>query len=284
MDLELAQTSVALLSQTYSFDDGKDWNGTYVTKGVVNVPNLRCYFHYRGKDNSNPVCEDDAEITQGLAHIYGEQTSSSGCGPYKETSNILNSKNNYPYYCRRTPNRQEFAYRFSEFNPADTQKIYPSFSNRIITASAGHCFSYSEVLPHIMANDVNGNFAAWNFTYRNDSHVGSIVIPIANAAQGSTTYAYRDDDIPQKAIEYSCGPRCLWMWAHRDAGNNQSSEFFQCPITISPVSNTNNHSIYHVSDGIARLAAASIALEGRFGVVGENKTVIWEQFQYNPFG
>ena len=191
----------------------------------------------------------------------------------------MTSKNNNPYYCRRTSNRQEFAYRFLEWNPEDKQRAYPAFTNRIITASSGPCFNYTGLPLPVLVPDVNGHLAAYNYTYQNDSYVGSVVIPAANTAIGGTTYIYRGWKIPEQATIYACGPRCIWMWAHRDDGFNTTSAFFQCPITFSQVTNSHDN-IYDVPDGVARLAAASIGLQGRNG----NSIFAWEQYQYVPFG
>ena len=275
---QLAQTSVALLSQTYSFDDGRDWSGTYITDGAVNVPNLTCYFHCQGV---HPVCEPYPVITQGIAHNYGEQAESLPCGLYNETMEILSLNDNFPYYCRRTPNMQEFAYRFLEWNPEDTQRSYPFLSNRIITASSGRCINYTGLPNPVLVRDDDGHLAAWNFTYQNNSYVGSVIVPTASTLEGGTTYLYRGFHPPEGATIFACGPRCIWMWAQRYDGYNSTSEFFQCPITISPVKNSHDP-IFDVPDGVARLAAASIGLQGRFAGKGEDAN--WAQSQYVPFG
>ena len=64
------------------------------------------------------------------------------------------------------------------------------------------------------------------------------------------------------------------MWAYKAAGYGESSTFYQCPITVSNVTEVSNNTpvandtqvsndTQKVSDGMARLAAAAIALQGR---------------------
>jgi hypothetical protein len=133
---KLAQTSVALINLTHSVHGGTNWNDTYTRDGMVNAPNLACYFH----NESYPVVHTE-EVSQASAHAYGELALSTDCGPYNETSDILNSRYDYRYYCRRTAGRQEFAHRFSEYNPKDVQETYTRFTNRIVTSSAVHVTS-----------------------------------------------------------------------------------------------------------------------------------------------
>ena len=279
--LELAQASNALLSTTYSFEDGKNWNGTYITNGVVNVTNLTCYFH-----PGNLVCPEETkqghEVTQGLAHAYGQQASSSSCVDYDDISDVLNSRRNPPYFCRRTPNRQEFAYRFLEYNPDDNQTMYPAFTNRVITASAGQCYNYSQVGKPSLVNDINGDRAAWNYTFTNGSFTSNIQIPVSAGAFMSTTYVYRGTQVPQRETTYRCGPRCISMWVHLNSNSGQGSSFFECPITVSNVSNATNHSVHAIPDDIALIAAASIGLQGRYS--NHEKQTLWTQYQYYPFG
>lgn len=133
-----AQVSVALINLTYSLNDGTDWSGTYTIPGTANVSDISCY--HRGGD----CPKDHADITQATAHANGELATGAECGPYNTTADILSSKEDYTYFCRRTPGQQEFAYRFNEYNPTDEQKTFPHFTNRIITASSGPCMEYSQ--------------------------------------------------------------------------------------------------------------------------------------------
>lgn len=201
-------------------------------------------------------------------------TLSSDCGSYTKLSEILNSKQNYPYYCcRHCHPQQQFAYRFLEFNPNDKQKAYPWMTDRIITASSGDCIQFEEI--NSTETQVSRHY---NFGNGDGSYNGSIEIPYALEIPGATTYIYRGIREPQYAEQQRCGKRCMWMWAHKNIGKGANSTFFQCPITISDVTNTHDET-QQVPDDVALLAAASIGVNGR-----QNADGSWTQFQFNPFG
>lgn len=202
---------------------------------------------------------------------------SSQCGNYTEISDIMHSKYDYGYYCRRIPHQQEFAYRFNEYNPGDKTKTYPRFTNRTITASAGKCLNYSMV--GIGQTQQNGDVF---YEYTNGTFKGNITIPGAYTAIDGTTYIYRGTLVPEQAEYYACGPRCIKMWAHRAFGHSEPSIFFECPITVNDVNNATEGS-QRLSNEMARLAAASIALQGRPTTVDNNYT-IWPQYQLYAFG
>ncbi|KAL9046556.1 MAG: hypothetical protein Q9214_000634 [Letrouitia sp. 1 TL-2023] len=271
---QLAQTSIALINLTYELNDGTDWNGTYLRNGLVQVPNLTCYFH--NNNCSNEVFKE--EITQGQAHSNGNVGSNVECGAYDTISDILQSRQNPDFFCRRV--RGQFAYRFSEYNPSDNQSTYPHFTNRTITASAGTCLEYNQTGMG-PGTDANGFPGAVKYTYSNGTYNDSISIPFANGGLKATTYIYRGINPPEQATIQSCGPRCIWLWAYRFPGTEQSPRFYQCPISISTVSNATD-ARQEVPDGIARTAAAAIALQGRWS----NGTghLSWEQMQFYPFG
>lgn len=210
---------------------------------------------------------------QALAHAYGEMALSSRCGNYTLTSDILKIKKDYSYYCNRTPNQQQFAYRFNEYNPEDKQKSYPRFTNRTITASAGKCFVYTMV-----GEPRTESSGTLLYNYTNGTFNSSINIPEQTNAFDGTTYIYRGINTPENAVTYACGPRCIWMWAHKSVGHGEPSTFYQCPITVSPVSNVTNDT-QNIPDGMARLAAASIALQGRPSNQGH-----WNQYQLYTYG
>lgn len=54
------------------------------------------------------------------------------------------------------------------------------------------------------------------------------------------------------------------MLVYKDQSATEKSTFYQCPIHISPVSNATKPT-QDISDDVARIAAASIALQGRLG-------------------
>ena len=251
-------------------NDGTDYHNTYLREGKVQVSNLSCYFHRR--DCPTPV------TIHGLAHAYGEMTLASKCGNYSEITDVT-PKQDYQYYCGRNGSRQEFAYRFKEYNPTDAYKAYPHFTGRIITAASGDCLEYDQV--GTPAPDKVGDMDASNFTYTNHSIDGSISIPTSSLGREGTTYIYRGINVPAETSTYGCGLRCIWMWAYKNPGATDGPKFYQCPVTISIVSNVTQPA-HNVSDAVARVAAASIALQGRFE--GSVKNPRFMQYQFYPRG
>lgn len=254
-------------------DDGRTYHDTYFTNGIVNAPNLTSYFA-----NFRPLAP---ELNQAVAHSYGETLQSAGgCGRYEDIAQVYNSTDNPPYFCRRTRGKQEFAYRFKEDNKEDSGRSYPSLTNRVVTASSGVCFNYTE-LNHTLGRDLYNNMAAWNYTFSNSTYNSTISIPISSEGWAATTYIYRGTALPHLDAVNSCGTRCMWIWAHRASiPGNDTSTFYQCPITISEVSNTTTN-LQGIPDSVARVAAASIALQGRWS--GPKNKKIWTQYQFYPF-
>lgn len=270
-----------MIGLSYSVDSGTDYHAVYTQPGTVNASDLSCY---NKRDSGCPVAP---EVPQIVAHTYGEIAQSDQCCGYNELSDVLSSDKNCAYYCNRTPGQEEFAYRFRETNPGDHARTYPLFTNRIVTASYGECYQYNVNLTSaVKVDDANGDLAAYNWSYSNGTVSGNITIPTEYSADDSTTYIYRGIKIPQLEIEGACGPRCMWMWAWRAASTlrsdpDQPRMVFRCPITISSVSNTTLES-QTISDEMAKLAAASIGLQGRYVNQGNRKT--WTQYQLYPFG
>ncbi|MCJ1330115.1 hypothetical protein MMC10_006797 [Thelotrema lepadinum] len=205
-------------------------------------------------------------------------SASSPCGVYTDVSDIL-------YFCRRDLDNQEFAYRFKEYHPDDTQRNYPYFTNRTITASSGPCFAYGQTKRHYFNPD-EGKMAMWYYEFSNGTNNGNVTIPVQYEAASSTTYLYRGIVPPQNATIYDCGPRYMWMYAHMSPvsplpsdGPDPNSIFYLCPITVSAVANAMQPA-HQVPNGIARLAAASIALQGRV----QDPPYLWEQYQFYPVG
>ena len=215
-----------------------------------------------------------------VAHSYGELALRSSCGIYDDITDVQLSKYDYGYYCQRE--RQEFAYRFNEYNPNDTQRVYPLFTNRTITASSGDCFIYSQLGEPTLGRDTAGDLEASNYTYTNGTFNGTISIPKQSTGYSGTTYVYRGFNLPENATTYACGSRCIWMWVHKSLSPTENSTFYQCPISISDVSNVTKGT-QNVSDGMARIAAASIALQGRWAPDGFGNK-IWTQYQFYPWG
>lgn len=268
--------AVASISLTYSVDDGTDYRGTYTRDGIVNASYLSCYQRL-GLD-----CETSITTGHALAHAYGEYGSPFLCGDYTELADVLNSTVDYAYYCRQTPQNREFAYRFNEYNPTDEQFSYPHFTNRIITAWSGACLRYN-VTAKVQVPEISGDGQGQNMSYGNSTFNGSITIPDAALGLASTTYIYRGPDPPEaNGPATSCGDRCVMMWASKNssASPNDSTTLFQCPINVSPVSNVMQDA-HQVPDSVARIAAASIALQGRWSPNNGDRDYTQYQFYTN---
>ncbi|KAL8955315.1 MAG: hypothetical protein Q9193_006788 [Seirophora villosa] len=262
ISLQGAQTSVALINQVYSLQDGTNWNGTYTTAGTVNATDLSCYYHHRYEEQKY-ACESSPEAVHGIAHAYGlyafgSLTPGNDCVRYDDIDDVLRSQTNPKYYCRRTPGQREFAYRFLEYNPDDTERTYPHLTDRAITASAAQCQQYSVT----KVESVTTKSGRWlNYTYENRDINGSILLPIAVDNFYGTVYTYQGSKTPEEATTTRKG----------------DSIFYQCPVTINEVRNAQLPA-HEVSPGIARLAAASIGLQG-----GQSDEVNgWKQSSFFP--
>ena len=214
---------------------------------------------------------------QTVAHSYGEMNLLADHGTYSEIADVLNSEHDFQYYWRQTRNQQQLAIRFNEYNPDDTQKVYPFFTNRTITAESVECYTYSETSAD--------NKEPQTFTYSNGTITGSITIPNEYLGREGTTYIYRGFHDPTAATTYKCGDRCIQMWAYKNpSGSPEPSAFYQCNVKISEVNNASlpQHSI---PNDVAKIAAASIALQGRYS--GPVKNVAEQdstQYQYYASG
>ena len=220
-----------------------------------------------------------------MAHSWGEQSQNNAdCEPYDDLADILNSKEDPPYFCRRTPGKQEFAYRFKEYNPNDKQKIYPAFTDRIITVSSDAYLKYNVSSnadnPEVIANCFG--LAGYAYAYQNSTYNNTACIPISSSGWSATTYMYFGVRTPALDEDFSCGNRCKRIWAYRSNGPyaaKNSAAFFQCPVTVNEVSNTTSDQ-HQIPDAVARAAAASIALQGRW--TGNVTDKVWVQYQFNP--
>ena len=275
----MAQGSAALINLTYTVDDGNDFNTTYKRPGMVTVSNLTCLMSF-GR------CADGT-TTQGLAGTYAETILGSDCASYEELSTTQNPSRDYPYYCRTGRRKgdptQEFAYRFKEYNPNDTQLSYPRFTDRIIKTSSGPCDEYPEV-----GKRKEGSFYGYKasiISYSNGSTTANISIPTTYLGWDSTTYLYQGFHTPQHAEWYKCGPRCLYMWAFKGHADDKNGTFYRCPIIISEVSNAGVNSQHQIPNDTALIAAASIGLEGHHNNGADNDGDLdFRQFRYYPNG
>ncbi|KAL2041509.1 hypothetical protein N7G274_005891 [Stereocaulon virgatum] len=282
----IAQAAVAIISLTFTADSGTDWKGTYLRNGNVNATNLTCFFGANG-------CPIQPEVEQIRAHTHGEIASGHLCHKYDNISEVLSSDVNPPYWCKETENQQEYTFRFLEYNPHDQRRVYPSITNRTITASSGQCYHYNIIAGSQQpALDLNGDRAAFTWAYSNGTVNGSVNIPTEMSAFDATTYIYNGTNIPRNEIESSCGPRCMWMWAFKALSNipmdhGQRMALYQCPITVSPVSGNGKkvHDKHKVSNDMAKLAASAIGLQGRYANPPQmDYKRVWRQYQLYPWG
>ncbi|KAL9602541.1 MAG: hypothetical protein Q9179_002523, partial [Wetmoreana sp. 5 TL-2023] len=279
-----AQIAAALISLTCTVDDGNDYNGIYLQSGQVDVSNLTCYKH--GSRCASQVTTDT------LAHAYGDtthgadSTQDSDCGYFSNVEDVISSKRDFRYYCRRNTSVQEFAYRFNEYNPDDFQKAYPSFTNRTITASSGECNEYprmSDDHQKTTIGDPKGlNYiSAVKITFPKGSSKETISIPTSALGREGTTYIYRDSHTPAEAVTFGYGDRGIRMWAYRNPGEtDRYGTFFECPITVSVVRNVHNVD-HNITNGVARQAAASIALQGQWkGALNNPDNRQWQWYAF----
>lgn len=167
----IAQAAVAIIGLTYPVDGGTNWQGTYTQPGIVDASGLTCY-----ADNNK--CPTQPEVEQIVAHTYGELASGAPCCLYSDISEAINSDANCPIFCNRTPDHEEYAYRFPESNPMDVARTYPLITNRMSTASSGECIQY-DIDPKSgqKVADPDGDLAAAKWAYSNGTVNGSINIP-----------------------------------------------------------------------------------------------------------
>ena len=264
----------------YSWDGGSNSSGTTWSDDTVLFPKLDCYY-----DNGTCATAEGRppEIAPNLAHSYGELIASQFPCSYSSDDDILSSNQTCDYFYSTTSH--EFAYRYSEFNPQDLAGGYPFLTNRIIKASSGKCFQYDAFF-----NNQKDRFGMTLWTFNDGKHNNTISIPVEDTAFDSTTYVYNGTLTPQKALEQpegqACGSRCLNIFALRELGTIRKggqAQLFKCPITVGTVSNAGDNPAHALSDDNARLAAASIALTGRYtNLLGPVKE--WRQYRLYPYG
>ena len=260
-------------SLTYTVDDGTTYNDTYKSRGKVSVPDLSCYYMEYIQD----FCPAQVAL-QTVAHTYGEMILSSRLNSsYSDIEEVLHSRQDYQYYHRTRRNQQQVVYRFKEYNPNDTGRAYPSLTDRVITAEAKNCITYNE-------KSTDESQDPQPFSYVNPSDPednGNLTIPKTFLGREGTTYIYQGFHDPTLADLQSCGPRCLWMWAYKNPsgypkdpsgdpnGPPEPSAFYKCPVNISQVFRGDPKKKllkeHLIPDSMAKMAAASIALQGRYG-------------------
>lgn len=271
----LAQASIAMLSLNYSMDSGTDSTGIYTGDGSVRAAKLDCYYERGG-------CPAAPELRLTTAHGYGELIQGQQCCQYQDDFDIHNGSQTCPYFCHN--NGQEFAYRYVEYNPLDTAQAYPFLTNRTVRASAGQCYQYDVDWPNSpLVSDTDGIDDAQVFTFTNGTFTGHLPIPRSKGEYNSTTYVYNGSALPQDDTETACGPRCLWIYVLRLGIPKNNSEIpaviFSCPITVSEVYNATRR-WQSLPDSVA---AASIALTGRY-TSPKGRGTVWQQYQLYPWG
>ena len=267
-----------MIGLTYSMDGGTDSTTITTRNGMVNVSKIDCYY-------AENICGNrpgaPPEITQNQAHTYGELTRGFRRCPYSSDQDIYDSPQNCDYFYNNAT--QEFAYRYAEYNPHDRARAYPYLTDRIVRASAGNCYQYGfDSSYFIDSND--GKQETFVFLYSNETFNGSIAIPRPVTAFDSSTYVYNGILAPQNATVQSCGPRCIQLYVFRSLGpiTKRNDTFFQCSVTVTNVSNADQDA-HKLPDDNARLAAASIALSGRYTNPNGSTTKNWQQYQLYPF-
>ncbi|KAL8846417.1 MAG: hypothetical protein Q9221_008499 [Calogaya cf. arnoldii] len=280
--LKLAQASAAMIGLTYSMDNGVDSTTITTSRGNVSVPRLDCYYN---KGICTTLPDQPPEIAQNEAHAYGELTEGlEGC-PYATDDDIFNSPQDCEYFYSKRD--QEFAYRFAEYNPQDRgRRAYPYRTRRLIKVSSGQCYRSSP-----RGNDVY--FAPFKdeprsmvvLRFSNGTDDELVSVDRSDTAFDSTTYAYLGEQAPQNATAVACGPRCIWVYAIRWNGTvtHRGTDVFKCPITVSNVTNVDDPA-HIVPDDTARMAAASIALTGRYTIPNGPMRRYWQQYQLYPYG
>ena len=258
-------------------DGGTDSTGITTRNGMVNVSKIDCYY---AKDLCATRPEAAPEIVQSQAHTYGELTHGLHHCPYNSDQDIYNGFQNCTYFASQT--RMEFAYRYAEYNPGDRAHAYPYLTKRIVKASAANCHEYQ--FTRIYDDDYqDGIKGLWIFEYHNATFNGTLKVPKSMAAFDATTYVYNGTLAPQDATVQSCGDRCISLYAYQSDGTEtkRPKTFFKCDITVSEVTNTQEDA-HNLSADSARLAAASIALSGRY--THEHDQIQWQQYQLYPWG
>ena len=254
-------------------DRGSGSAGTYTVNGIISAPRLDCFF-------KNDNCDITVLAPLTTAHSFGALTQGQSCCTYNTTADIFSANQSCLYFC--SADRQEFAYRFNEYNPSDNTSAYPFLTYRLIRSKVEACYEYDidfAESPYIDSSD--GANDTRLFSYHNSTYNSTISIPNYAIGFNSTTYVYNGSNVPQNAVLVACGPRCLTIYVLR-SGNPSSSNIFSCNISVTNVTNT-TAPWQEYPDDMARLAIASIALTGNVRNPQEPQ-LSWQQYQLYPWG
>lgn len=262
-------------------DGGVDSTGITTTRGMVSFPKIDCY--YNGGNCTTDV-DQPPEVAQNEAHSYGEANLRERSCPYQTDDDIFEAPQNCTYFTRM--DGQEYAYRYMEYNPADRGRAYPYLTKRLIKTSTGQCSQYTPQHTYQEASP-DGPESIRVYPFSNGTNDETLRIAVTDLAYDSTTYAFTGTNAPQNASasDVVCGPRCILLYAVRQYGpvTNRPEEIFTCPITVLDVINAQDEA-HNVPDDTARLAAASIALSGRYTNPNRSDDKNWQQYRWYPFG
>ncbi|KAL9063918.1 MAG: hypothetical protein Q9161_009196 [Pseudevernia consocians] len=232
-----AQATIAMLSLNYSMDQGTGSAGTYTVAGNVSAPRLDCFY-------GNNRCDLTLVAPLTTAHSYGELIRGETCCPYNTTADIFSANQSCQYFC--SADRQEFAYRFNEYNPLDTTSSYPTYSAQIPIPNSA------------------GAFNSTTYVY-NGTSIPQLATLVACGPRCLTMYVLRLD------IRPASPPNAILP-----------ASIFGCDISVTNVTNT-TATWQEYPDGMARLAIAAIALTGR-STDPAGPGISWQQYQLYPWG
>ena len=269
-----AQIHLATLTLFTSLKRGYNSSGITISQGKVNVPKLDCFY----RSDMVDCDKDQARLDLAIAHTYGERGSFRGKNcTYQSTDDINNGPQICPYFIRN--DQREFAVRYADTDPNDITNAYPYYgTGRIITTAATECTGYLTGLDFPPADGPDGKVSELVWRFVNTTGTYNLTIPRPSLAMFATTYVWNGTEQPHSETSQACGPRCLVLYALRDMKRGEKHEItiFQCHISVSPVSNIKDPA-HVLSDSMARTAAASIALSGRWRMNGN--IFDWRQFQ-----
>ena len=273
---KIAQVSVSLITLAYSWDAGSNSTGIHTVPGRVNVSKIDCYY-------LNNTCTTNEgfpeEIAPARANAFGDITRSLARCNYNTDDDIYKAGQQCSYF--KSKIGHEFAYRYSQYNQQDVARTYPYLTKRIIKVSSGPCQQYELVS---LGTDKYG-LGLWTFKNETGEEL-QISIPPVDTAFDSTTYIYNGTKKPQNATLQACGSRCLYVYALRGNGTirkHQPSLLYKCPISVGDVTNINDPA-HVLPNDTARLAAASIALTGRYTNLLDKRVREWRQYQLYAHG
>ncbi|KAI9884366.1 MAG: hypothetical protein M1823_003843 [Watsoniomyces obsoletus] len=278
-----AQVAVGVLSIFSQLERGVDSNGIRIVRGDVTVPNLDCFY----QAGSNHCSPHQDQYDPAIAHTYGGTGILRGedCGYNGTLDDIGSRRQSCSYFYQNNTHEsadRKFAYRYADWNPDDGSRVYPYLgTGRIITASASKCNMLNVTgIPLNTTSDPDGRDNVFVWPFANATVNTTIDIPKPALARSSTTYIWNDEALPRDAVAQACGPRCVFVYAVRDmldpSDGRHGLALFQCQITVDPVRNP-THPMHNLSDSVARTAAASIALTGRWRSGGDGRD--WRQYQ-----